>query len=143
MADTTMNLNQIKRQREAMLRHGKTSMKWVAWCLEWADRFDEFYAVAKAMNAAQAKVEPVTVPDDMALVPVEPTPEIIAAAAIAVWPTASSADIELARKAAPIVLMGSDLGPGHTVETLAAALATMAPAYRAMIAAAPKEPSNG
>ena len=71
------------------------------------------------------------------LVPIEPTPEIVAAAAIAVWPTASQADIDLARKAAPIVLMQSDLGPGFTVESLAAGLATMAPAYRAMIAAAP------
>jgi len=73
-------------------------------------------------------------------VPVEPTPEIIAAAAISVWPTASKEDIELARKAAPIVLMRSDLGPGFTLEMLAAVLATMAPAYRAMIAAAQTPP---
>lgn len=70
------------------------------------------------------------------LVPAEPTPEIIAAAATAVWPTASLSDIEIARKAAPLVLMKSDLGPGFTVETLAAAIATMAPAYRAMVTAA-------
>ncbi len=73
------------------------------------------------------------------MVPMEPTPEIIAGAAAAIWPTASAADIELARKAAPIVLMSYDLGAGCTVDELAAVLATMAPAYRAMLAAAPKE----
>lgn len=77
------------------------------------------------------------VPDGYKPVPIEPTKEIIAAAAIAAWPVASAADIELARKAAPIVLMTMDLGPTATVESLTMIMATMAPAYRAMIAAAP------
>jgi len=72
-------------------------------------------------------------------VPREPTPAIIAAAAIAAWPAASNADIALARRAAPTILMQSDLAPGFTVESLACAIATMAPAYRAMVAAAEKE----
>ena len=60
----------------------------------------------------------------------------IAAAAVAVWPVASASDIELAHKAAHIVLMQMDATEGVTADMLAATLATMAPAYRAMIAAA-------
>jgi hypothetical protein len=75
-------------------------------------------------------------PEGWKLVPMEPTPEIIAGAAIAVWPTASPADIALARLAAPIVLMQMD-APGVTADALAGMLATMAPAYRARLAAAP------
>ena len=71
-------------------------------------------------------------------VPVEPTPEIIAAAAIASWPVATLADIEIGRKAAPIILMALDSSDGVTVGMLAATIATMAPAYRAMITAAPQ-----
>ncbi|WP_343499210.1 hypothetical protein [Achromobacter denitrificans] len=71
------------------------------------------------------------------LVPVEPTPEILAAASLAAWPVASAADMELARKAARIVLMSMDAAPGSTLDSVAAAIATMAPAYRAMLAAAP------
>jgi len=81
------------------------------------------------------------VPDGWKLAPVEPTPEIIAGAAIASWPTATLADINLARQAAPLVLMQMDMAPGTTVDALAGMLATMAPAYRAMIAAAPAPPS--
>ncbi|PIG25835.1 hypothetical protein CLU93_5475 [Janthinobacterium sp. 35] len=81
------------------------------------------------------------VQDGWKLVPVEPTPEIIAGAAIASWPTATLADIDLARQAAPIVLMQMNMAPGTTVDALAGMLATMAPAYRAMIAAAPAPPS--
>ena len=81
------------------------------------------------------------VQDGWKLVPVEPTPEIIAGAAIASWPTATLADIDLARQAAPLVLMQMDMAPGTTVDALAGMLATMAPAYRAMIAAAPAPPS--
>src|SRR5450830_1503753 len=81
------------------------------------------------------------VPDGWRLVPIEPTPEIIAGAAIASWPTASLADIDLARQAAPLVLMQMDMAPGTTVDALAGMLATMAPAYRAMLAAAPATPS--
>lgn len=77
------------------------------------------------------------------LVPLEPTPEIIAGAAIAAWPTASAADVDLARAAAPIVLMQLDMAPGTSIELLAAGLATMAPAYRAMLAAAPAAPAAG
>lgn len=84
------------------------------------------------MAAAQ-----LAVPAGYKLVPLEPTPEIIAGAAVASWPTASLADIALARLAAPIVLMQMDMAPGTTVEAVAGMLATMAPAYRAMLAAAP------
>ncbi|KAB8066222.1 hypothetical protein [Janthinobacterium violaceinigrum] len=82
------------------------------------------------------------VPDGWKLVPVEPTPEIIAGAAIASWPTAALADIDLARQAAPLVLMQMEMAPGTTVDALAGMLATMAPAYRAMIAAAPVPPAE-
>lgn len=81
------------------------------------------------------------VPANWKLVPLEPTPEIIAAAAIAVWPTATPVDIDLARLAAPIVLMQMDMAPGTTVDSVAGMLATMAPAYRAMLAAAPILPA--
>src|SRR5450830_1717722 len=82
------------------------------------------------------------VPDGWRLVPIEPTPEIIAGAAIASWPTASLADIDLARQAAPLVLMQMHMAPGTTVDALAGMLATMAPAYRAMLAAAPAAPEQ-
>jgi len=81
-------------------------------------------------------------PDGWKLVPLEPTPEIIAGAAIAAWPTASQADIALARRAAPLVLMQMDLAPGASVDLIAGMLATMAPAYRAMLAAAPSAPAS-
>jgi hypothetical protein len=79
------------------------------------------------------------------LVPVEPTPEILAAACLAAWPVASAQDIDLARQAAHIVLMKMDAAPGSTLESIAAAIATMAPAYRAMLAAAPspQQPAQG
>lgn len=76
-------------------------------------------------------------PEGKALVPVEPTPEIMAAAAIAAWPVASASDIEMAKKAAMIVLRTMTTAmPGVTIEQIAASIATMAPAYRAMIVAA-------
>ncbi|PJI52398.1 hypothetical protein CTI14_42880, partial [Methylobacterium radiotolerans] len=53
-------------------------------------------------------------------VPAEPTPEILAAASLAAWPVASAADMELARKAARIVLMSMDAAPGSTLESVAA-----------------------
>jgi hypothetical protein len=74
--------------------------------------------------------------DEWVMVPREPTEEILAAASIAAWPTASPADIEMARAAAPIILMSMDAAPGATADMIAAGIATMAPAYRAMIAAA-------
>ncbi|MGK5024622.1 hypothetical protein [Janthinobacterium sp. RB2R34] len=89
-------------------------------------------AAAFFMAAAQ-----LAMPKGYKLVPLEPTPEIIAGAAVAIWPTASPADIALARLAAPIVLMQMDMAAGTTVDALAGMLATMAPAYRAMLAAAP------
>ncbi|WP_153116058.1 hypothetical protein [Rhodocyclus tenuis] len=76
------------------------------------------------------------------MVPSEPTPEIIAGAAIAAWPKASAADIAIAKNAAKIVLMSMASPVGVTLDMLAATLATMAPAYRAMIAAAPKQPAQ-
>lgn len=82
-----------------------------------------------------------TIPTGWKLVPLEPTPEIIAGAAIAAWPTASAADVDLARAAAPLVLMKLNMAPGTSIELLAAGLATMAPAYRAMLAAAPAAPA--
>lgn len=88
------------------------------------------------MAAAQ-----LAVPEGYKLVPLEPTPEIIAGAAIAIWPTASQADIALAHQAAPIVLMQMDMAPGTTADAVAGMLATMAPAYRAMLAAAPIPPA--
>lgn len=92
---------------------------------------DAFY-----MAAAQ-----LAVPDGYKAAPLEPTPEIIAAAAVAAWPTASPADITLARLATPIVLMQMDMAPGTTVDSVAGMLATMPPAYRAMLAAAPAAPA--
>ncbi|MGQ5356469.1 hypothetical protein ACULML_17640 [Xanthomonas arboricola pv. corylina] len=83
------------------------------------------------------------VPDGWVSVPREPTAEIVAGAAMAAWPCASPADIEMARKAADIVLGTEfDLGPGMTKDLLAATIATMAPAYRAMLAAAPAAPMH-
>lgn len=69
------------------------------------------------------------------LVPTEPTPEIMAAAAMAVLATAFPADLEMARKAARIVLERiTQPAPGMSADMIAASIATMAPAYRAMIA---------
>lgn len=82
-----------------------------------------------------------SIPLGFVLAPAEPTPEMIAGASLAAWPTASAADIELARKAARIVMERGTLQPGFTLESLACAIATMAPAYRAMIAAA-QEPKK-
>lgn len=92
--------------------------------------WDELTELAAALRLA--------VPEGMVLVPREPTAELMAAASIAVWPMASAADVEMAKRAADIVLRESmDLQPGATRDMLAASIATMAPAYRAMLAAAP------
>ncbi|WKB52288.1 hypothetical protein [Eleftheria terrae] len=90
------------------------------------------------LNAQQAP----EVPPGWRLAPNEPTPEIIAAAALAAWPAATASDLDMARRAARIVLEASvlDLVPGATLDSLAAIMATMAPAYRAMLAAAPQAP---
>jgi len=95
-----------------------------------------------APSSVAAALQHLAVPDGWKLVPVEPTPEIIAGAAIASWPTATLADIDLARQAAPLVLMRMNMAPGTTVDALAGMLATMAPAYRAMLAAAPAAPAQ-
>jgi hypothetical protein len=71
------------------------------------------------------------------LVPIEPTPEMMAAAAMAVLAPAT-ADMALARQAAMIVTRQTgDLQDCMSLEHMAAIIATMAPAYRAMIGAAP------
>lgn len=74
------------------------------------------------MAAAQ-----LAVPDGYKLAPLDPTPEIIASAAVAIWPTASPADIALARLAALIVLLQMDMASGTTADAVAGMLATMAP----------------
>lgn len=75
-------------------------------------------------------------PEGYVLAPFEPTPEIMAAAAIAAWPVASAADVAMAKEAAMIVLRTMTTAmPGITIDQVAASIATMAPAYRAMIAA--------
>ena len=129
MSDTTPIPAASERFSEAEIRNAWRARPRQA--VTGADRAIEF---VRFLEARAALSHPST-PQGWQVVPVEPTPEIIAAAAIAVWPTASAADIALARKAAPIVLMQSDLGPGFTVDSLADALAAMAPAYRAMVKA--------
>ena len=107
-----------------------------------ADEIESLRAERDALKAEVAALKASR--EGWKLVPDEPTPEIIAAAALAVWPVASKEEIELARCASKIVLMSMDQAPGTTLETLAASLATMAPSYRAMLAAAPacKEPQK-
>lgn len=51
-----MNLNEIARERAAAMQAGKGSAKWIRWSLDWADRFDEFYALAQQMNAQRDAV---------------------------------------------------------------------------------------
>jgi hypothetical protein len=79
--------------------------------------------------------------DNYVLVPGEPTPEMLAAAALAVLPMPPQADMDLAAKAAAIVAMGMETR-GSLLE-LTAVLSTMPAFYRAMIAAAPKKPDDG
>ncbi len=82
-------------------------------------------------------------PEGWKLAPVEPTPEIMAGAALAVLRPASKADLELAQAAARIVLeRATAVPPGLTADMLAASIATMAPAYRAMLAATPTPPNG-
>lgn len=82
--------------------------------------------------------------DGWKLVPLELTPEMAAAASVAVWPVASTEDREKARAAALIVLKTTmDLVPGATLDSLAAGIATMFPAYRAFLAAAPTRALSG
>ena len=98
----------------------------------------------RALRAIAAALRSAQVPEGWVLVPREPTAELMAAASIAVWPMASAADVEMAKRAADIVLRESmDLQPGATRDMLAASIATMAPAYRAMLAAAPTVSAEG
>ncbi|KQQ40412.1 hypothetical protein ASF61_06555 [Duganella sp. Leaf126] len=113
-----------------------------AWCGRGFGPDDVTWCEVKADVLALIAATPPTAPPGWQLVPTEPTPEIIAGAAVAIWPTAKPADIELARRAALLVLMQMDAAPGVTADLLAATLATMAPAYRAMIAAAPRHTSQ-
>lgn len=69
------------------------------------------------MAAAQ-----LAVPDGYKLVPLEPIPEIIAGAAVASWPTASQADITLARMAAPIPPTAEQHADDVAVDCFAAAM---------------------
>lgn len=69
------------------------------------------------------------------LVPMEPTPEMIAAATTATVATPNAADFELARAAARIVMTHPDIRQGTAVEEIAATMATIIPAHRAMLAA--------
>jgi hypothetical protein len=66
----------------------------------------------------------------------DPTPEMVAAAAVATVPLAQRADIELAMKAADIAVRHPSAPPGISRDHLAAGIATMWPAMRSMIAAA-------
>lgn len=75
-------------------------------------------------------------PQGWKLVPVEPTPDMIAAACIAVLPTPDAEAFERCRQAARIVMAMPQCPPGVTVEGLAGAMATIVPAHRAMLAAA-------
>lgn len=103
-------------------------------------RKHELTRLRKALDAARLSGM-AAVPEGWKLVPIEPTPEIVAAAAMAAWPIASANDIAVARQAAMIMLRTTmDLAPGATLEQLAATLATMPPAYRAMLAASPEPP---
>lgn len=71
------------------------------------------------------------------LVPVEATPEMVAAAAAATWPMASMEDYEKAVVSAMIILRTNmDAAHGATLADIAAAIATMFAAYRAMVGAA-------
>lgn len=74
------------------------------------------------------------------LVPVEPAPEQIAAAAAATWPLATTEDIQSAKVAARLMLASAsmNIAPGSSLDSIAAVIATMFPAYRAFIAAAPQ-----
>jgi hypothetical protein len=65
----------------------------------------------------------------------EPTPEVMAAAAIAVLNDVSPGDMELANQAALIVLKKVNAPHGLSLSAIATSIATMAPAYRAMIKA--------
>ena len=69
------------------------------------------------------------------LVPVEPSPTMIAAGGISVVPEASAADIAIAIAAAKQVMMEGDTGT-DTIDLVAATLSTMIPFYRTMLSAA-------
>lgn len=74
------------------------------------------------------------VPAGYQVVPVEPTPEMIAAGIDAVVFPASVSDFELAKKAAPLCM--SIVKPGTTIDEMAPHISTLIPAYKAMLLAA-------
>jgi hypothetical protein len=99
------------------------------------------HAVMREAAAAIRAVGSGTVaPHGWKLVPLSPTAEMIAAAVGAVLPEPHPLDFELARSAARLVMMHPNTPPNCTVEALAAAMATIIPAHRAMLAAAPLVP---
>ena len=76
---------------------------------------------------------------EVVVVPKEPTPRIMAAAALGAWRIADPRDIELATEATKIILMESNemaLAPGASLADCALAISTMAESYRHMVRAA-------
>ena len=73
----------------------------------------------------------------------EPTPFMVACAAVASVPVADPDDMRLAVQAAQIVVRFADVPASTPVQEVADAIATMWPAMREMIAAALTEPSGG
>lgn len=110
---------------------------------DWIDgdgRGREPFVAGGSVQLAYSHAEGVRVPNGWVLVPRELTPEMAAAAAAAVWPTASEADCMKATEAALILLKTRmDAAPGATLESIAAGMATMFPAYAAFLAAAPSQ----
>ncbi|MCP1375989.1 hypothetical protein [Dyella lutea] len=89
-------------------------------------------------DLAVPSAERLNVPEGMALVPREPSHEQIAAAAAAAWPVPSQEDMTSAKAAARILLTKHfDAVGASSLDDIAIAIATMFPAYRAMVAAAP------
>lgn len=78
---------------------------------------------------------PTKVTPDYLLVPREATPEMLAAAASAVLPMPPAADMELAQKAARMIVLKLDTR--DSLIEVTAVLSTMPAFYRAMLAAAP------
>jgi hypothetical protein len=99
---------------------------------EWQE-FKDGWTAALQWAASQQAAE------GWMLVPKEPTPEMLARAAISVLRPADR-DMELASH---VVLTHPAAPHGISADLIAASIATMAPAYRAMIAAAPPATQGG
>ena len=80
--------------------------------------------------------------DGWVTVPKEPTPEMIAAAVGATLPDPHPNDFELCRSAARLILAQPGCPATATLEGIASAIATIVPAHRAMLAAAPQPPAR-